>query len=66
VVEDGREGFLVPPGDPAALAGAIAKLLDDPDLRREMGERAAVRAADFSIAPAAERIQEIYEEVLSR
>jgi glycosyltransferase involved in cell wall biosynthesis len=66
VIEDGREGFLVPPADPAALAGAITRLLDDPDLRAAMGERATARAEDFSIAPAAERIQEIYEEVLAR
>ena len=37
-VDHGRTGLLVPPGDPEAMAGAIAELLRDPDRRREMGE----------------------------
>jgi glycosyltransferase involved in cell wall biosynthesis len=31
LVEDGRTGRLVPPGDPQALAGALLELLDHPD-----------------------------------
>jgi glycosyltransferase involved in cell wall biosynthesis len=37
-VQDGKTGILVPPGDPEAMAQAIAELLRDPDRRREMGE----------------------------
>ena len=37
-VEDGRTGLLVPPGDPAALARALARVLTDPGLRRALGE----------------------------
>ena len=36
-VADGVTGLLAEPGDPADLARQIAKLLDDPHLRREMG-----------------------------
>ncbi len=37
VVADGRSGILVGPGDPSALAVAIARLLGDPALRDQMG-----------------------------
>jgi glycosyltransferase involved in cell wall biosynthesis len=39
VVTDGRDGFLVPPGDPAALAAKIRAVVDDPQLRITMGHR---------------------------
>jgi glycosyltransferase involved in cell wall biosynthesis len=46
VVEHGRTGLIVPPGDPEALARALADLLARPDRIRDMGAaaRASVRA----------------------
>ena len=38
VVRDGENGFLVPVRNPQALAEAFIRLLEDPDLRRRMGE----------------------------
>lgn len=38
VLEHGRTGLLVPPGDPQRLAGAIARLLGDPLLRADLGQ----------------------------
>lgn len=40
IVRDGHDGFLVPPGAPAALARRMLDLLADAALRRRMGERA--------------------------
>ena len=44
-VEDDVTGVLVEPRDPAALADAITRLLDDEALRRRLGRAAAERAA---------------------
>jgi glycosyltransferase involved in cell wall biosynthesis len=40
VVEDGRTGLLVPPGDAVALGRAIARCLGDPQLSRRIGDAA--------------------------
>ena len=45
-VREQETGLLVPPGDPAALAAAIAQLLQDPGRRQRMGEAARRLAAE--------------------
>lgn len=40
IIGDGKNGFLVPPRDPQALAGAIAKMAENEALRRELGIQA--------------------------
>jgi L-malate glycosyltransferase len=45
MVRDGETGLRVPPGDPAAIAAAVAKLLEDPDRARELA-RCARREAE--------------------
>lgn len=39
VVEEGASGLLVPPRDPAQLAEAMGRVLDDPKLARRLGDR---------------------------
>jgi glycosyltransferase involved in cell wall biosynthesis len=46
VVQDRATGLLVPPADEAALADAIAKLLDDADLRRRLGRNGRQTVAE--------------------
>ena len=52
VLRDGREALLVPVGDAAALAAALAQLAGDPELRARMGEAARRRFLELG-APAA-------------
>lgn len=47
VVKDGENGFLVPARDPAAVAEALRKLIENPGLRRRMGEAGRRRAEEL-------------------
>ena len=47
LVKDGETGLLVPPGAPAALAGALASLAADPVRRHQMGERGRRRVEQW-------------------
>jgi len=40
IIDDGSDGFVVPAGDPGALADAIRRLAEDPELRRQVGQAA--------------------------
>jgi glycosyltransferase involved in cell wall biosynthesis len=47
IVEPGRDGILVPPRDPAALAREIVRLLEHPELCRELAARGRRSAERF-------------------
>jgi glycosyltransferase involved in cell wall biosynthesis len=64
VLADGAQGLLVPPRDPAALAGGLLRLLGDPQLRGRMGAAARARAADFDIRKAIRRMEQVYGDLL--
>jgi phosphatidyl-myo-inositol dimannoside synthase len=57
-VVDGETGFVVRrPSDPAAVAASVARLVDDVDLRRRMGEAARARTvAEFAYDVLATRL----------
>ena len=46
LIDDGRTGLLVPPGDLPVLVQTIRKLGDDPALRLDLGSRAAATARE--------------------
>lgn len=61
VVEDGRTGLLVPPGDARALADAVVRLLGDPDLARRLREAGAETIRTRFLASAVvPRIEALY------
>ena len=63
-VEDGQTGFLVPPGDPAALAEKIAVLLQDPQRRKSMGDAGRQRLERlFSIETMISRFEGVYRDL---
>jgi glycosyltransferase involved in cell wall biosynthesis len=61
MVEDGANGKLIPERDPAALAAALEKLLDDPERARRLGERGRQIAREkFSIETSARQLLELF------
>jgi len=65
-VVDGRTGLLVPPGDPAALAAALARLCDDPALRARLAAAGPERVAEgFEAEQMVGAYERLYREVLS-
>jgi glycosyltransferase involved in cell wall biosynthesis len=66
IVDDGRTGLLVPPGDVEALAGAIAELASDHGRAAAMGAAGRARAlAAFSQERCTERIETLYGTALA-
>jgi glycosyltransferase involved in cell wall biosynthesis len=61
LIEHGVHGLLVPPGDPAALAAAVGRLLDDPALAARLGAAARRRAEErYSRQAMVRRFEEFY------
>ncbi|MEX2210629.1 MAG: glycosyltransferase family 4 protein [Gaiellaceae bacterium] len=57
-------GRLVPPGDEAALADALAELLADPELRARLGEAGRREAARYDWGRVGDELAAVYAEVL--
>ncbi|PWC34708.1 glycosyl transferase family 1 [Azospirillum sp. TSO35-2] len=60
-IADGETGLLVPPGDVAALSDALVRVIDDRNLRRNLGAGARARwERQFDVAVFRERLLDIY------
>ncbi len=65
IIENGRSGLLVPPGDDEALACGLASLLRNPQLAERMAEQAAHEAVErFSAKAHVAVIEGVYDSVL--
>ena len=66
VVQHGRTGLLVPPGDAGALADAIGKVARDRELRASLGDAAAADARSrFSIEQHVAQLSALYRRGLA-
>ena len=62
LIEDGKDGLLVPVDDAAAMAAAIRRLLQDPRLAAALAARGRARAAaDFNEAAVVERYLSLFK-----
>lgn len=67
IVRDGETGLLIPQKDPVALAGAICRLMDNPEEARALGRRGAAFAADmFSPEKNGDRLAVLFTESFHR
>ena len=66
IVTHETDGLLVPPGDAQALARAIARLMDDPELRRTLGKNARQKILEkFDLRRNMEHLAEVFRRGLN-
>lgn len=65
LVSDGETGLLIDRNEPEELASAIRMLLDNPELRSEMGRRGEEVAAQYSWSRVADRYLEVYSSCIA-
>jgi len=63
-VSDGVNGILVPPANPSALSKAVIKLLNNPQLAKQLGQAGKKRAAEFSAEKMVDDIAALYTKLL--
>jgi len=67
VVDQGKAGLLSPPKDIDQLAANLLKLINDPTLRREMGEYGRRRVEEYYTPQRmADEVEQIYRKIMSR
>ncbi len=67
VIEDGVNGYLVPPGDPEALSERMLAVLGSADCGRSMGERGRQRMVDeFTFEAQAKQYARLFAELTGR
>jgi glycosyltransferase involved in cell wall biosynthesis len=66
IIKDGREGFLVNPGDVETLADRLLRLLLDRELAAYMGAEGRRRAANHDVRLVAERLMDVLQSAAER
>lgn len=60
MIVQGVTGLLVPAGDVEALTRAMQRLIDEPELRQQMGVAAAARVLSFNVDDAVSQYEDLY------
>jgi glycosyltransferase involved in cell wall biosynthesis len=65
IIDDGKDGFLIPPGDPEALLEKMSILIENKSLREKIGKQAKNKISErFSPEVIGERLKQIYKKCL--
>ncbi|MDD4953997.1 MAG: GT4 family glycosyltransferase PelF [Candidatus Omnitrophica bacterium] len=66
IIEQGKTGLLVPPADPNSMAGAIIKILKDPELARVLAENAYKKVREqYNVELMVKNTLAVYQEALT-
>ncbi|MEY2536720.1 MAG: hypothetical protein QOG67_460 [Verrucomicrobiota bacterium] len=64
-VVDGETGYLVPPSDPGSLAEKLSVLMNDPEMRTQMGRAGQLRIeTQFTLQQTVDKLEKVYGDLL--
>ncbi len=66
LIEDGVNGFLVPPGDSDALARKISAIISDMELRKSLGKHAVTMVEVHQMKYVVDRWEAVYTDLVAR
>jgi len=67
IIEDGKNGFIVPPGDAIAMAEKLSHLIDNHDLRIRMGNQARqIAETKYSYSALIDKTLKVYQKTLEK
>ena len=59
-ISDGESGFVIPPESGRAIVSKLKRLLDDPELRRNMAARGRRAVESYDVTQSVRRFEDIY------
>jgi len=64
LIEDGEDGFLIPPCDVESFADRLMQLMDDEKLRTKMGEKGLMKSQQYHISKIASQWEQLFDELM--
>ena len=65
IIADGHDGFLVPVNNEKVLADRICRLIEDKELRKEMGKAARLKAEQYDIKNIIPMWMELFNQLIN-